>query len=304
MSTIKNNKTLCQFVIAALLAVLISGCSVLPKKSSSGGGYYQDDGPSGKKVDIDKIPDATPRREPYNRAASKPYTVNGKRYIPLESAVGYLEEGHASWYGKKYHGRKTAIGEVYDMFAMTAAHPTLPIPSYVRVTNVANQRSVVVRVNDRGPFIGNRIIDLSYVAAQKLKIVNAGTGQVIVESISPDASQDQQYRYTTPQPVRPQEIPSQNQNNGTVWQNPSSPPKPSYQSPSFGQQWLQVGAFSIVSNAQKIQSELLSQGYNDAQIIQKDGLYKVVVGPYAQGQLDSTYRSLKGRGYSVVRVVN
>lgn len=178
----KNSRsTMFKFPLILLLASILAACGTSKKNS---GAYYQDDGPGKKRVDIESIPDAIPRFEPFNKATLKPYTVNGKRYVPLQSEAGFLEEGRASWYGKKYHGRKTSTSEVYDMYKMTAAHPTLPLPSYVRVTNVANQRSVVVRLNDRGPFIGDRIIDLSYVAAQKLGVVSSGTGNVIVESLS------------------------------------------------------------------------------------------------------------------------
>lgn len=173
-SVLKNSLVL-------LFVSVLAACGTSKKNS---GGYYQDDGPGNKRVNIDAVPNATPRAEPFNKATLRPYVVNGKRYVPLMSAEGFLEEGRASWYGKKYHGRKTSTGEVYDMYKMTAAHPTLPLPSYVRVTNVVNQRSVIVRVNDRGPFIGNRIVDLSYVAARKLGVVSSGTGNVIVESLS------------------------------------------------------------------------------------------------------------------------
>jgi rare lipoprotein A len=146
------------FSALCCLGILVSGCSSTGQNT---GKYYQDDGPGDRQVDLDSIPNAVPKNEPYVKATLKPYTVMGKRYLPLSSAFGYLAQGEASWYGKKYHGRKTAIGEVYDMYAMTAAHPTLPLPTYVKVTNVKNKKSVVVRVNDRGPFLSNRIIDLS-----------------------------------------------------------------------------------------------------------------------------------------------
>lgn len=298
--------------IIIVLVLVVSGCSILSKKSSSGGGYYQDDGPGKKQIDISKIPDAKPRKEAYSKAASRPYTVNGKRYFPLESAVGYVAEGQASWYGKKYHGRKTSIGEVYDMYSMTAAHKTLPIPSYVRVTNVANQRSVVVRVNDRGPFIHNRIIDLSYVAAQKLGVVNAGTGQVIVQSVSANDNvsatvQSSPYRFSTQSPVPLPPTKSPPATSAPITSPPAAKAPQSVQSggfkaPTLDQQWLQIGAFSIVENAQKLTLKLLNQGYDRAQVVQKEGLYKVMIGPYSQEKLNVTYGSLKGRGYSVIRV--
>lgn len=167
-------------LFAAIWLLALTGCSLHPKR----GGYYQDDGPSAEPpANLADIPEAVPRAEPLSRSGNRPYTVNGRTYYPLATAEGYRERGIASWYGKKFHGRLTASGEVYDMHAMTAAHRTLPLPSYARVTNLENGRSVVVRVNDRGPFLHNRLIDLSYAAAAKLGILGTGTGLVEVEGI-------------------------------------------------------------------------------------------------------------------------
>jgi len=166
--------------VAALVA-LIAACGTTPKKA----GYYQDDGPPDRvPADIAAIPDAVPRVEALHRATSKPYTALGRTYTPLTGDVPFRQRGLASWYGRQFHGNRTANGETYDMFAMTAAHPILPIPSYVRVTNVRSGRSVIVRVNDRGPFKHDRVIDLSYAAATKLGIAAAGTGEVEVERIT------------------------------------------------------------------------------------------------------------------------
>ena len=150
------------------------------------GGYYKDDGPGDKPpVNLDQIADATPKVEPLHRYANRPYQRFGKDYVPLTSVGPFRESGIASWYGRRFHGQPTSSGEVYDMYKMTAAHPTLPIPSYARVTNPANGRSVVVRINDRGPFHSDRIIDLSYAAAWKLGLIETGSGRVIVEAIVP-----------------------------------------------------------------------------------------------------------------------
>lgn len=151
-------------------------------------GRYSQDKDSGPTVEVDMshIPDAVPRREVRTRAGNKnPYTVLGKTYHLIADETSYRERGHASWYGNKFNGFHTSNGELYDMYAMTAAHKTLPIPSYVRVTNVSNGKSVVVRVNDRGPFHQGRIIDLSYAAAQRIGIHKAGTGLVDVEIVLP-----------------------------------------------------------------------------------------------------------------------
>ncbi len=151
-----------------------------------GGAYYKDDGPGDDIPDnLDDLPDAEPRDEPLHRFANRPYVVFGKNYTPKTAVAAFNQKGIGSWYGKKFHGQKTSTGEAYDMFAMTAAHPTLPLPSYARVTNVSNGRSVVVRVNDRGPFHADRVIDLSYAAAYRLGYVDNGSAQVEVVQIIP-----------------------------------------------------------------------------------------------------------------------
>jgi rare lipoprotein A len=166
------------------LALALGACGSAPKK----GGYYKDDGPHERPpAGLDAVADATPRAEPLHRYANRPYSVFGKDYLPLSAVQPFRQRGMASWYGKRFHGQNTSSGEPYDMYSMTAAHPTLPIPSYARVTNLANGRSVVVRINDRGPFHAGRVIDLSYVAAYKLGYIAAGSAQVEVEAIVPDA---------------------------------------------------------------------------------------------------------------------
>ena len=166
---------------AAALALLV-GCGSSPQK----GGYYKDDGPhSSPPTNLASIPDARPRAEPLHKFANRPYEVFGRNYVPLTSVRPFRQRGLASWYGKRFHGQKTASGEIYDMYAMTAAHPTLPIPSYARVTNLRNGRQVVVRINDRGPFHSSRVIDLSYAAAYRLGYIEAGSAEVEVEAVVP-----------------------------------------------------------------------------------------------------------------------
>jgi rare lipoprotein A len=191
----------------AALAALLAGCASPPQMptgpdggpanlpgsplpgsppASRSGGYYMDDGPGDQPpANLSEIPDAVPAREPLHRYANRPYTVFGKGYVPLSALQPYRERGRASWYGRKFHGQKTSSGEIYDMYGMTAAHKTLPIPSYARVTNLANGRSVTVRINDRGPFHSDRVIDLSYAAAHRLGYVQAGSAMVEVETILP-----------------------------------------------------------------------------------------------------------------------
>lgn len=193
--------TSCSRIIAAALIIFVAGCGSVLKRdvpgkgaSASGaisgaakrGGYYLDDGPGDNPPsDLASIPDAIPRDEPLRPANMRPYVALGKWYTPRTVLESYRERGIASWYGRRYHGQKTASGELYDMYGMTAAHPTLPIPSYARVTNIRSGRSVVVRVNDRGPFLSERLIDLSYTAAYKLDVLGGGSAWVEVETILP-----------------------------------------------------------------------------------------------------------------------
>ena len=179
--------------LAAIAAVLaVAGCGTisrseappLPASAPAKGAFYKDDGPGANPPpDLAAIPDAVPRTEPLHRFANRPYQVFGKDYVPRTRVAPFKEAGIGSWYGRRYHGGATSSGEKYDMYAMSAAHPTLPIPSYARVTNSANGRSVVVRINDRGPFHSGRIIDLSYTAAWKLGYVDAGSARLEVEAV-------------------------------------------------------------------------------------------------------------------------
>lgn len=169
---------------ALALSLVAAGCAVSPGPNSTSLRVP----PTLPSTPSDGIADAVPRTEPLSKRGNMPmYEVFGKRYYTLTSAAGYQERGIASWYGPTFHGKLTSSGEVYDMHAMTAAHKTLPLPSYVQVTNLGNGRSAIVRVNDRGPFHDGRIIDLSYAAATKLGIVGPGTAQVEVRAIVPSA---------------------------------------------------------------------------------------------------------------------
>jgi len=168
--------------LSILSLAFVAACGSAPNK----GGYYKDDGPHERPpANLDRVADAVPRTEPLHKYANRPYEAMGRKYVPMTTVQPFRQQGLASWYGKRYHGQKTSSGETYDMYAMTAAHPTLPIPSYARVTNVANGKSVVVRINDRGPFKSERVIDVSYVAAYKLGFVQAGQARVQVESVVP-----------------------------------------------------------------------------------------------------------------------
>jgi rare lipoprotein A len=182
-------------VFLLLVLISIAGCGTVQTVGMmqerepappAKGAYYKDDGPGANPpAHLASIPDAVPREEPLHRFANRPYQALGRTYTPLTALADFRQRGTGSWYGRRYHGSKTSSGEVYDMYAMSAAHPTLPIPSYARVTNLANGKSVVVRINDRGPFLHDRIIDLSYAAAWKLGYVDAGSAMVEVQSIVP-----------------------------------------------------------------------------------------------------------------------
>ena len=188
MSTAKNRPGWWVSVsAAALLGCLSAGCA--SGNPSRGGGYYLDDGPG--KPDPERVarlmrePDPVPKHEPLLARANRPYRVMGQDFAPMTERKPYKKQGVASWYGQRFHGKPTSTGETYDMYQMTAAHPTLPLPSYARVTRLDNGRSVVVRVNDRGPFLRGRLIDLSYLAASKLGYVGKGHAEVEVELLNP-----------------------------------------------------------------------------------------------------------------------
>ncbi len=267
--------------LALLLIVLLAGCAssrepvvepqppvAAPPSQASGepappparGGYYKDDGPGeNPPADLASIPDAVPRTEPLHRYANRPYSVFGVSYVPLAPGQPYRERGMASWYGKKFHGQKTSSGELYDMYAMSGAHKTLPIPSYARVTNLANGRSVVVRINDRGPFHSDRLIDLSYAAAFRLGYAAAGSAMVEVEAIGPDEAPAQAAAAAPERPL------------------------PAAQEPAQNAVYLQVGAFSSRENAEDLRGRLardLSWLTDSVQVLSIGNLWRLRVGPY------------------------
>ncbi|MDD5057087.1 MAG: septal ring lytic transglycosylase RlpA family protein [Sideroxydans sp.] len=252
---------------------LRSGGYVPPPASAptaaASGGYLAGDGPGADvPPDLDAIPDAVPKAEPLHRYANRPYSALGQTYTPLLVTGKYKERGIASWYGKKFHGQRTSIGEVYDMYAMTAAHPTLPIPSYARVTNPANGKSVVVRVNDRGPFLHDRIMDLSYVAAYKLGYVNNGSAEVEVESIAVDANAPVAAGVPT---VKAEPVVAA----------PAIPVETA-DAPT-GKVFLQLGAFKAKEGAEsflaKMRAEMGDSGKTLA-LYEKNGLTRVHFGPF------------------------
>lgn len=255
-----------------------------------GGGFYKDDGPADDIPDgLDDIPDAEPKWEPLHKPATKPYVVLGKEYVPNTAVKPYKVRGIASWYGKKFHGQKTSIGEPYDMFAMTAAHPTLALPSYVRVTNAQSGKSVVVRITDRGPFHADRVIDLSYTAAYKLGLIGGGSGLVDVEAIIPGEPAGTTYAQLMP-PARPlgsetDEI-AQLARRQDDAPTPTTPPPPANGGDAAIARgvYLQLGAFANADNAENLKNHLTREldWLNEAmRIFPGGGVHRLQLGPYA-----------------------
>jgi rare lipoprotein A len=258
-------------IIGALaLLGLLAGCSTSPIG----------DGAPERPQDISEVPDAVPHPEPLSRYGNPPYyEVFGKRYYTLKSSKGYAERGIASWYGTKFHGKRTSSGEPYDMYSMTAAHKTLPLPTFAKVTNLKTGRSIVVRINDRGPFHDNRVVDLSYAAAAKLGILDQGTGLVELRALDPSQGE----------PVA----------------QPSPPPRAYPNGPNL---YVQVGAFGSHHNADRLRSSL--QGTLERAIriqnleVAGKPLYRVQVGPLASVEnADALSERLTQLGFQDVQVV-
>jgi rare lipoprotein A len=240
-------------VSAAALCVLLAACSALTRRAPPQRAPLPAPAPAPvppPPAGIESIPDAVPRSEPRSAHGNPPfYEVLGRRYFVLAAADGYLERGVASWYGPTFHGGNTSSGEPYDMYGMSAAHKTLPLPTYARVTNLRNGRNIVVRINDRGPFVANRLIDLSYTAAAKLDMIREGTTLVEVRALTPGVPDE-------------------------LTRSAQSPP------PSL---YVQAGAFSDVHNAQHLLERLHAAGLASAFIVSplegKSRLYRVRLGP-------------------------
>ncbi|AFL75674.1 septal ring lytic transglycosylase RlpA family protein [Thiocystis violascens] len=290
-----------------LLLALLSGCASQVEQTDD------DDIPP----HIARIPDAVPRVEPLSKSGNpESYVVFGKRYRTQRSSRGYVERGLASWYGKPFHGRKTSSGETYDMHAMSAAHKTLPLPTYARVTNVENGRSIVIRINDRGPFHGPRLIDLSHTAAVKLGVVKTGTAMVEVRAIDPKRPQSDPGPFlvssgkantrTAARAVARADPPARPARASTrmAGGNSTSPPVPAFgdaprpvatvasraqpASPD-ATLYLQIGAFGDPRNAERLRERLKGQlGSDSIRILTPEtggaALYKVRVGPLASAR--------------------
>lgn len=241
----------------ALLALLLGACAGDKEKPGEAA-----DGPSSRKMSPSDVRDAVPANEPLARYGNhSPYTVLGKTYTVLPTSKGYHERGIASWYGSKFHGRRTSSGEVYDMHLATAAHKSLPLPTYAEVTNLDNGRKMIVKINDRGPFHEDRIIDLSYAAAIKLGVDQTGTARVDVRVID------------------------------------TKRPQPSAVKVADGT-FLQVGAFSKRRTAEDLAGKMLAAQLKPVSVQKSRGLYKVWIGPYAsEAEIEASRRRVVELGY-------
>lgn len=280
------------FVVLAFSSLLVA-CSMQPYSTSSTNSssatnkaelkesadpsryqHNQDFAPL-KRMDPDSIEDAIPRLDPIRAAGNKsPYMVFGKVYHVMGTSKNYKEQGKASWYGLKFHGHNTSNGEVYDIQGMTAAHKTLPLPSYVKVTNVANGRTAIVRVNDRGPFHDERIIDLSYAAATKLGYIDQGTAEVLVEAIDVEqwlAQTEQKGNYVV---------------------------KREANSNTQAQTWLQIGAYSSEAGAINVRKQLLEQfSWSTVVATGVDGIHRVKMGPIPEQKVAEVSQQLVEKGF-------
>ncbi len=261
-----------------LAAALLGACAGTPRHKAPAAQPAEVPPPAGAAPgvppNVAAIPDAVPRFELRSKHGNPPfYDVQGKRYFVLATADGYVERGVASWYGPTFHGVSTSMGEPYDMYGMSAAHKTLPLPAYARVTNLKNGRSCVVRINDRGPFVANRIIDLSYSAAAKLDMLREGTTLVEVRAITPAAPD-------------------------TLTRSAESPPP---------ELWMQAGAFAEAANAQRLSARLRSAGLPGVSVLSpiagEQHLYRVRVGPVASvAQFDELSERLRALGVPSARL--
>ena len=280
------------------LALLAAGCAPSPRRPSPPAPQVVRPAPVA--ADIASVPDAIPRAEPRSALGNPPfYSVAGHRYVVLPSADGYVERGVASWYGTEFHGLRTATGEAYDMFAMTAAHKTLPLPCYARVTNLANGHSVVVRINDRGPFVSNRIIDLSYTAASRLDMIRNGTAFVQVEALTPAvAPLTTQLPATTPAAsaasVGVSSVPALSA------QLASAPTTP------LSRYYIQVGAYAQAENAHRAEQVLHGAGLEHVFILgatPTSPLQRVRIGPIDNvQQFDQLIERLSALGFTDARL--
>ncbi len=264
--------------VALVTVALLSSCARQSRYSQR-----HDSGPA-RHIDVSRVADAVPREEPRSRYGNPDsYVVLGKQYRTLASSKGYVARGTASWYGTKFHGHRTSSGETYDMYAMTAAHKTLPLPTYARVTNLDNGRSVIVKINDRGPFHDNRLIDLSYAAASKLDIMKHGTGRVEVRAINAN----QQLQQAT------QAAPDTHKQRLTTLPASTTVTTTPDRTQAI---YLQLGAFADAANARRLQQKLTTSNFQGVHILEatskQQHVYRVRIGPLADQESARTLATM------------
>lgn len=307
--------------LAVLLALVLAGCSSAPERKADpdrplgDAAYDAYPDPDDVPQDLALIPDAVPTDEPPSRYGNPPeYEVFGQRYRTLRTSTGFEEEGLASWYGTKFHGRRTSSGEPYDMYAMTAAHKTLPLPTYVEVVNLENERRVIVRVNDRGPFVDDRIIDLSYAAAHRLDMTDAGVAPVRIRAVGPDdvdTPRVAESRPPVPEPIELAEA-SQGRGNPVVASAPDGSPANEADASELATnngRWVQVGAFSERRTAEGIQRDLEALGFESVEIStlerdQQADLHRVRIGPLEGVELQEATERLQEAAHVDYRIVD
>jgi rare lipoprotein A len=264
----------------------------LPPAGSGRGGYYQDDGPGDNPPPgLRDLPDAVVKYEPYAKFANKPYAVFGQTYVPLLNDEPFIQRGVASWYGVKFHGQRTSSGEPYDMYKMTAAHPTLPIPSYARITSLETGKSVVVRINDRGPFHSDRIVDVSYTAALKLGLLGKGSHQVEIERLFPDdptriatvrrAAASAAQAAPAPAEIAALMLEDRVAMDSAAVARPDAPaPSPEARTVKSGF-YLQLGAYGREGKAEEVSEMLKKSGVSESiEVVRSGSVNRVYSGPF------------------------
>jgi rare lipoprotein A len=271
------------------------GDIALPAAGSGRGGYYKDDGP-GRDIPpgLELVPDAIVRDEPYSKWANRPYSVFGRTYNPILHEEPFTQRGVASWYGVKFHGQRTSSGEPYDMYKMTAAHPTLPIPSYARITSVATGKSVVVRINDRGPFHASRIVDVSYTAALKLGLLGKGSHEVELERLFPNdparaaterraaTSQAQALDVTPAPPDIATLMLEERMSSSSAAAVQAAPAQGLATATAAAGFWLQLGAYSRADKAQEMSRQLADAGVavGSLEVAPAGSVHRLYGGPF------------------------
>ncbi|ADC72462.1 rare lipoprotein A [Thioalkalivibrio sp. K90mix] len=307
---------------AVLFALALAGCSSTPDREADpdrplgDAAYDAYPDPEDVPQDLALIPDAVPTDEPPSRYGNPPeYEVFGQRYRTLRTSTGFEEEGLASWYGTKFHGRRTSSGEPYDMYAMTAAHKTLPLPTYVEVVNLENDRRVIVRVNDRGPFVDERIIDLSYAAAHRLDMTDAGVAPVRIRAVGPEDVDSPRVAESRPPVPEPIELAEARQGGGSSPVAASSDDARAATAANAPEaaanngRWVQVGAFSERRTAEEIQRDLEALGFESVEIstLERDeqaDLHRVRIGPLEEVELQEATERLQEAAHVDYRIVD